>query len=123
LNNHRDAAAEHAILSARTGNSGPDGQHVDMPEEVFNFEKIPVKIPKVKPINPDGIQIAAYHSEAPYNVRKVLLEHAKKNFKELEKAEANFVTSLINHSSQRTKMLEERFEEMFIKTQGYGRGC
>jgi hypothetical protein len=25
LNNHRDAAAEQAILSARTGNSGPDG--------------------------------------------------------------------------------------------------
>jgi len=49
-------------------------------------------------------------------VRKVLLEQAKKNFKEVEKAEANFVTSLINHSSQRTKMLEERFEEMFIKT-------
>lgn len=51
------------------------------------------------------------------------MEQAKKNFKEVEKAEANFVTSLINHSSQRTKMLEERFEEMFIKTQGYGRGC
>jgi hypothetical protein len=55
LNNHRDAAAEQAILSARTGNSGPDGQPIDMPEEPFNFEKIPLKIPKVKPINPDGI--------------------------------------------------------------------
>jgi len=122
LNNHRDAA-EQAILSARTGNSAPDGAPVDIQDEAFNFEKIPTKIPKVKTINPDGIQIAAYHSEAPYNVRKVLLEHAKKTFKELEKAEANFVSSLINHSSQRTKMLEERFEEMFIKTQGYGRGC
>jgi len=96
---------------------------VEVTEDSFNFEKIPVKIPKIKPINADGIQIAAYHSEAPYNVRKVLLEQAKKNFKEVEKAEANFVTSLINHSSQRTKMMEERFEEMFIKTQGYGRGC
>lgn len=70
-----------------------------MAEESFNFERLPLKIPKIKPINSDGIQIAAYHSEAPYNVRKVLLDHAKKNFKELEKAEANFVTSLINHSS------------------------
>jgi hypothetical protein len=56
-------------------------------------------------------------------VRKVLLEHAKKSIKEVEKAEANFVSSLINHSAQRTKMLEERFEEMFINSQNYGKGC
>jgi hypothetical protein len=121
LNNHRDAAAEAAILSSRAA-SNPDGTSNDA-EEAFNFEKLPVKIPKVKLSHSDNLQIAVYHSEAPYNVRKVLFEHAKKSFKEVEKAEANFVTSLLNHSSQRTKMLEERFEEMFIKTQGYGRGC
>ena len=123
LNNYRDAAAEAAILSSRTGNSGPDGAPAESQEEAFNFEKLPLKIPKVKPNMPDGIQLAAYHSEAPYNVRKVLLEHAKKCFKEVEKSEANFVSSIINHSAQRTKMLEERFEEMFINYQNYGRGC
>lgn len=55
LNNHRDAAAEQAILSARTGQSNPDGTPVEVTEDQFNFEKIPVKIPKVKPVNPDGI--------------------------------------------------------------------
>lgn len=75
MNNHRDAAAEAAILSARTGNSGPDGQPLPpAEEEAFSFEKIPTKIPKVKPINPDGISVAAYHAEAPYNIRKIILE-------------------------------------------------
>ena len=102
MNNHRDAAAEAAILSARTGASAPPegaipGQVIE--EEAFNFDKIPLKIPRVKPHNADGISLVAFHSEAPYSIRKILLEHAKKHIKELEKAEANFVTSLINHSS------------------------
>lgn len=60
-----------------------------------------------------GLLLAVYHSEAPYSVRKVLIEQAKKSFKELEKAETN---ALLTHSHQRTKMLDERFEEMFLKT-------
>jgi hypothetical protein len=123
LNNHRDAAAEAAILSARTG-GGTDGATEEAIEDTFQFEKIPVKIPKIKPnTNSEGILLAAYHSEASFNVRKVLLEHAKKSIKEVEKSEANFVSSLINHSSQRTRMLEERFEEMFLNSQNYGKGC
>jgi len=120
VNNYRDAAAQEAIISARTGGSA-EGETI---EDTFNPDKIPPKIPKVKLSNPDtNLEIAAFHSEAPYSLRKLLIEQAKKSFKELEKAEANFVSSLLSHSSQRSKMLEERFEEYFIKTQGYGRGC
>ena len=32
------------------------------------------------------------------------------------------MNALLTHSSQRQKMLDERFEEVFMKTQGYGRG-
>ena len=60
LNNHRDAAAEAAILSARTG-GGTDGATEEVIEDTFQFEKIPVKIniiPIKKPQiqdNPSGI--------------------------------------------------------------------
>lgn len=60
-----------------------------------------------------------YHSEAQYQVRRYLIEQARKTFKELEKAVTN---DLLAHSFQRSKMLEERFEEMLVRTQGYGRG-
>lgn len=64
--------------------------------DAFNPDKIPPKIPKVKLSNPDtNLEIAAFHSEAPYALRKLLIEQAKKHFKELEKAEANFVNSLL----------------------------
>jgi hypothetical protein len=44
-----------------------------------------------------------YHPEAAYQVRKSLMEAARKQFKELEKAE---ITQLLLHSNQRSTMLE-----------------
>ena len=86
--------------------------------EQFNAEKIPTKVPLVKPSSSAGSTIV-YHSEAPYLVRKSLIEQAKKTFKELEKAETN---ALLTHSHQMTKKLEEKFEENLIRNQGFGRG-
>jgi hypothetical protein len=42
-----------------------------------------------------------------------------KHFRELEKVE---ISAILQHSYQRTKMLEDRFEDKFIKNYGYGRG-
>lgn len=107
-------------MSARTGSAAEGGPPSDPAEELFSLEKIPTKIPKIKPVFPDsGNTVAAYHCEAAYAIRKVLIEQAKKSFKELEKAD---VIALLNHSNQHSRRLEERFEEMFIKSQGYGRG-
>jgi len=66
------------------------------------------------------LQTLVYHAEGVYSVRRVLIEQAKKSIKELEKADMN---QILIHSAQRTKMLDERFEEMMIRNQGYGRGC
>jgi hypothetical protein len=35
--------------------------------------------------------VAAYHSEAPFSIRKTLIQHAIKHFRELEKAEINAI--------------------------------
>ena len=40
------------------------------------------------------------------------MEAARKSFKELEKAEIN---QLLMHSNQRSTMLENKFEEKFIR--------
>ena len=64
--------------------------------------------------------MAMYHPEAAYSVRKVIMEAARKNFKELEKAE---ISQLLLHSNQRSTMLENKFEEKFIKVHNYERGC
>jgi hypothetical protein len=40
-------------------------------------------------IGDSGEVVAIYHPEAAYQVRKVLMEAARKTFKELEKAEIN----------------------------------
>jgi len=62
--------------------SGPDG------DEPFNPERIPLKIPLVRPVVPEtGLNTIVYHSEAQYALRRVLIDQAKKNFKELEKTD------------------------------------
>jgi hypothetical protein len=40
-------------------------------------------------IGDTGEIVALYHAEAAYQVRKVLMEAARKSFRELEKAEIN----------------------------------
>lgn len=85
----------------------------------FSVEKIPLKVPLVNPNSCEGGPVIVYHSEAQYQLRKHLIEQARKTFKELEKAQTN---DLLNHSYQVTKVLEEKFEEDLIKNQGYGKG-
>ena len=68
-----------------------------------------------------GLQVALYHAEASWSLRKVLLEQGKKTVKELEKLEINDLLRDSFHSRQKT--LEERLEEKFIKAHEYGRGC
>lgn len=53
-------------------------------------------------------------------MRRLVIEQARKSFKELEKAE---MSALLAHSHQRSKMLEDRFEDKFINSHGFGRGC
>jgi hypothetical protein len=68
----------------------------------------------VKNYQPEqGLLVAVYHADAQYNLRRLLIDFARKHFKELEKAEVN---ALLSHSAQRQRMLDERFEEMFLKT-------
>ena len=131
LNNYRaelnvDADGK-PLNSARTGVSAApmdaalaaDGSASAEPE-AFNPDKIPPKIPFVKPLTSSGLQTNTYHSEAPYSLRKILIEQGRKTFKELEKTDVN---ALLIHSSQRQRMLEDILEETLIKDHGYGRGC
>ena len=112
------------LSSSRTGNSKLDEERQPTPvpegdDVVFQPEKLPKKVPLVKPVQAD-LNTIVYHSEAPFQVRRFLIEQAKKSFKELEKAELN---ALLSHSHRSSKMLEERIEENLIKTQGFNRGC
>ena len=53
-------------------------------------------------------------------MRKVIIEVAKRHFKELEKLNLNAV---LGHTAQKSKQLDERFEEHIIRSQKFGRGC
>ena len=50
----------------------------------------------------------------------MLMDHSKRFYREVERADTS---AILSHSHQRQKMLDERFEEMFVKTQRYGKGC
>lgn len=58
--------------------------------------------------------------EAQYAVRKLIIEVAKRHFKELEKLNLNAVLA---HTAQKSKQLDERFEDYIIRTLKFGRGC
>lgn len=113
LNNWRDTSAnESAVLSARADSQGLDGIDAEAADQ-FDPDKIPPKILVTKPqISDTGEVVAMYHPEAAYQVRRVLMEAARKTFKELEKAE---IAQLLLHSNQRSTMLENKFEEKFIR--------
>jgi hypothetical protein len=53
-------------------------------------------------------------------LRKQIIEVAKRHFKELEKLNLN---AILGHTSQKSKQLEERFEDYMVRTYGFGRGC
>lgn len=86
---------------------------------VFNADKLPQKIPIVKPDGCTSGNVIVYHAEAAYQVRKYIFEQAKKTYKEVEKSNTS---ELLSHSHQRTRELEDRFEEYLLTGQGYGKG-
>ena len=58
--------------------------------------------------------------EAQFAMRKVLIEASKRHFKELEKLNMNAVLA---HTAQKSKQLDERFEDHIVRTLKFGRGC
>lgn len=135
LNNYREEGqTSHLPLTSQKTTSAPmkmdstvnanspvpaEGEADAEAETQFQPDKIPLKIPLVRPDSCESGSCIVYHSEAQYQVRKYLIDQARKTFKELEKAVTN---DLLAHSYQRTKMLEERFEETLVRNQGFGRG-
>jgi hypothetical protein len=88
--------------------------------ESFKIDKLSDKIPVVRNhLAEQNLLVALYQPEASYCLRRVLIDNARKHFKELEKVEMN---ALLAHSSQRERMLDERLEEIFLKQEGYGKG-
>jgi len=76
INNFR-ADVPDPLASARSSQNQPpvDGGLAAEPEQ-FAPEKLPPKIPFVKPqLGSDGSTlVAAYHAEAPYSLRRILIE-------------------------------------------------
>ena len=133
LNNHREESTAHhsapgiskqstKVVTQTEVKEQPPVAEPEVAEEGqdhFSIEKVPHKIPLLKPDNSSAGPVIVYHSEAQYALRKVLIEQARKSFRELEKAQTN---DLLNHSYQISKQLEIRFEEDLIKNMGYGKG-
>lgn len=61
----------------------------------------------------EDTHLIAYHSEAQYTLRKLIIDVAKRHFKELEKINMNAV---LGHTAQKSRQLEERFEENLIRS-------
>ena len=81
--------------------------------ETFNVDEIPTKIIMFDPNQKDqDIQMIMYHAEAQYAVRKMIIECAKKHFKELEKLNLNAVLA---HTAQKSRQLDERFEDHVVR--------
>jgi hypothetical protein len=49
-----------------------------------------------------------------------MIDVAKRHFKELEKLNMNAVLA---HTAQKSRQLDERFEDHIIRTLKFGRGC
>lgn len=79
-----------------------------------------MKVIIVDPRATEDTHLIVYHSEAQYHLRKMIIDIAKKHFKELDKLNLN---ALLGHTAQKTKQLEERFEEQLIRNHGFGKGC
>ena len=50
----------------------------------------------------------------------MIIDAAKRHFKELEKLNMNAV---LGHTAQKSRQLEERLEEYLIRMLGFGKGC
>ena len=110
--------------SARDGSVSPDGNNPGdtsiISLENFSLEDLPLKAILVDPKATEDTHLIVYHSEAQYHLRKIIIDVAKRHFKELDKLNLNAV---LGHTAQKTRQMEERFEEHLIRTQGFGKGC
>jgi hypothetical protein len=68
----------------------------------------------------EDTHLIAFHAEAQYFVRRLIIDVAKRHFKELEKLNMNAV---LGHTAQKSKQLEERLEDYLVRMLGFGRGC
>ena len=53
-------------------------------------------------------------------MRRLIIDVAKRHFKELEKLNMNAV---LGHTAQKSRQLEDRFEDHLVRLLGFGRGC
>jgi hypothetical protein len=66
-------------------------------DEFFNPDHIPSKIPFVLPVNQNtGLNTITYNAEAPFTIRRVLLEKAIPHFPELANLDIKKVLVLSN---------------------------
>mmetsp|Transcript_16549 Transcript_16549/g.19141 ORF Transcript_16549/g.19141 Transcript_16549/m.19141 type:complete len:134 (+) Transcript_16549:1938-2339(+) len=76
-------------------------------KEDGTFEDVPPKVILLNPHLQDD-RVIIFHSEAQMGLRKLLIETAKKHFKELEKLDLN---SVYSHPKNKSELLEEKFIE------------
>ena len=77
-----------------------------MEKDEGTFEDVPQKIILINPVLSDGQRVIVVHSEAQMGLRKMLIDNAKKHFKELEKLDTN---SVFSHPKNKSELLEEKF--------------
>ena len=53
-------------------------------------------------------------------MRRTLIEVARRHFKELDKLNMNAV---LGHTAQKSRQLDERFEDYIVRHLKFGRGC
>lgn len=71
LNNYR---AEPAPVEGGLA-APPEGIETNIPEEQFNPDKLPTKIPLVRTTDSTGsLQTLVYHAEGVYSLRRVLID-------------------------------------------------
>lgn len=75
-------------------------------KEDGTFDDVPPKIILANPHLSDDTNAIIVHTEAQMGLRKLLIETAKKHFKELEKLDVN---SVFTHPKNKSEVLEERF--------------
>lgn len=90
--------------SARDGSVSPDGNNPGDTSVIsldnFSLEEIPMKAILVDPKATEDTHLIVYHSEAQYILRKIIIDVAKRHFKELEKLNLNAV---LGHTAQKTR--------------------
>jgi hypothetical protein len=95
---------EQKLPSARDGSASPDlANPADtsiISLENFQLEDLPMKAILVDPKATEDTSLIVYHTEAQYHLRKIVIDVAKRHFKELDKVNLN---ALLGHTAQKTR--------------------